>query len=144
MLDVDHFKKFNDFYGHAAGDECLQHVAAILAATVERSSDLVARYGGEEFAVLLSDTDARGARVVAESIRERVETAAIAHAASDPEQCVTVSIGVATMVPAADEESRELIEQADRALYRAKGAGRNRVDGPIGYAGSLSTERNSA
>lgn len=102
-------------------------MASTLSGTVSRSTDLVARYGGEEFAVLLADTDAHGARVVAELIRGRVEAGSIPHAGSQTARCVTVSVGLATAVPSADMEPMQLVEQADRALYQAKREGRNRV-----------------
>lgn len=127
MLDVDHFKAFNDAYGHRAGDDCLQMVGRILAAAARRPGDLAARYGGEEFVMLLPDTDAAGAMAVAESIRRAVVEAATPHGRSSTAAVVTVSLGVAT----ADWESEwpsspdELIDAADNALYVAKAAGRN-------------------
>lgn len=127
MLDVDHFKAFNDAYGHRAGDDCLQMVGRILAAAARRPGDLAARYGGEEFVMLLPDTDAAGAMAVAESIRRAVVEAATPHGRSTTAAVVTVSLGVAT----ADWESEwpsspdDLIDAADHALYAAKAAGRN-------------------
>jgi diguanylate cyclase (GGDEF)-like protein len=126
MMDVDFFKRYNDTYGHAAGDECLRLVARVLAATVNRPADLAARFGGEEFAVLLPNTAQEGARRIAQAICEGVRAAGMAHGASDL-GVVTISAGVATVVPAPGDGVRELVEAADAALYGAKEAGRNRV-----------------
>ncbi|TWI64351.1 diguanylate cyclase (GGDEF)-like protein [Pseudoduganella lurida] len=128
MIDVDHFKAYNDRYGHAAGDDCLRAVTeAVRLQTPRRAGDLAARYGGEELAVLLPNTDGEGALAVAERIRAAVENLALEHAGS-PLGIVTISAGVATLVPrrGADHAST-LLEAADRALYAAKAAGRNRV-----------------
>jgi diguanylate cyclase (GGDEF)-like protein len=129
MLDIDHFKLYNDHYGHLAGDECLRRIATILADASLRSSDLVARYGGEEFAVILPRASAQGAVTLAERIRQLVADAQLPHLPYTP-GIVTVSIGVAAMVPDAEAEEDEttLIQCADRALYAAKRAGRNRVE----------------
>lgn len=127
MCDVDHFKLYNDTYGHQAGDACLQQVARALQAAARRSSDLVARYGGEEFALILPHTDADGAIHVAEEIRSHVQSCAIAHSSSPVSQYVTLSLGVATIAPTADTEPATLIAAADRALYQAKATGRDRV-----------------
>lgn len=127
MLDIDCFKKYNDRYGHLAGDDCLRRVAAQIRATLHRAGDLAARYGGEEFAVIAPGIDAEGAMTLAEAIRHAVEQQAIPHIDA-PEGCVTVSIGVALQVPAADHGPEALIGLADQALYRAKHAGRNRVE----------------
>lgn len=129
MIDVDHFKRYNDHYGHAAGDSCLQRVAQQLANRLQRSHDLVARYGGEEFVCLLPDCDRQGALVNAEALRQAVESLGIEHAASGPMAVVTISVGVASMVPANDTPSRVLASLADRHLYTAKSEGRNRVSG---------------
>lgn len=132
MIDVDRFKNFNDRYGHPAGDECLQQLAEILRETVERSIDLVCRYGGEEFAVLLANTEASGARIVAERCRAAVEGLRIPHEDSDAGAFVTISVGLCSLVPARDATPEDLLSAADAALYAAKSAGRNRVsaDGP--------------
>ncbi len=119
MLDVDHFKKYNDRHGHLAGDECLRRVAQALKESVNRPSDLAARYGGEEFAIVLSGTPLESALPMAERIRETV-------AASENPQ-VTISIGLAALRPAESNDSAQLIAAADACLYRAKQAGRNRV-----------------
>jgi two-component system chemotaxis family response regulator WspR len=126
LIDIDHFKKYNDGYGHQGGDECLRRVALALAATVKRPSDLVARYGGEEFAVVMPDTDAAGAANIAASLRENVDTMNLPHTHSDTADHVTISLGVATMVPVADRKPEELIVKSDEALYHAKKTGRNR------------------
>jgi diguanylate cyclase (GGDEF)-like protein len=130
LCDVDHFKRYNDRYGHLAGDECLKHVATALSSLVERAGDLVARYGGEEFAVILPATDGDGSLRLADVLRSGVEALRIP--ATEAElPWVTVSAGVATAVPAADDpDSAALLRAADAALYRAKRAGRNRVCGP--------------
>ena len=120
LVDVDHFKSYNDTFGHPAGDEALRQVAALLAATVPRRLDAVARYGGEEFAVLLAETDAEGARVVAERLRS---AAAASTAFRRP---LTISAGVASLA-GAESFADALLASADDALYRAKREGRNRV-----------------
>jgi diguanylate cyclase (GGDEF)-like protein len=127
MLDIDHFKLLNDAQGHAAGDRCLQQVAAALRDALVRPDDLLARYGGEEFVALLQDTDGQGAAVVAERLRAAVEALQLPHPAS-PWACVTVSIGVADNVHGQGQVTA-LIAAADQALYVAKCAGRNRVAG---------------
>lgn len=127
LCDLDFFKLYNDRYGHQGGDECLQKVAEILDKNANRGGDLAARYGGEEFAVILSRTDARGAMRVAESIRSDLNAAAIPHADSKVSKFVTISIGVANAVAAAGLSIEGLIGEADRALYRAKLEGRDRI-----------------
>lgn len=128
MMDVDFFKKFNDQYGHVAGDHCLQAVAGAVAHSVGRAQDLAARYGGEEFAVILPGTGTAGALDVAEAIRAAVAALQIPHAASAT-GAVTISLGVATLRPGQDQHanSSELIRQADALLYQSKNSGRNRV-----------------
>lgn len=127
LCDIDFFKLYNDRYGHQGGDECLKQVAEILDRNAQRGGNLAARYGGEEFAVILSQTDVKGAMQVAESIRSDLTTAGIFHAASKVSELVTLSIGVATAVPAAGLSIEGLIGEADRALYRAKLEGRDRI-----------------
>ncbi|MBC7750645.1 MAG: diguanylate cyclase [Candidatus Saccharibacteria bacterium] len=127
MIDVDHFKKYNDYYGHGTGDKCLQKVALALQAGCCRSGDCVTRYGGEEFTAILPESDADSAHHVAEKLRLAVETLNILHAPSDTSDCITISIGSATIVPALGQERSLLIETADKALYQAKQAGRNQV-----------------
>jgi two-component system chemotaxis family response regulator WspR len=126
LCDIDHFKLYNDTYGHPAGDACLRQVAATLGMCARRPADLAARYGGEEFALLLPNTPLAGALVVAENVVRAVRAAAIAHAAS-PVGHVTASVGVAGAVPAREHAQASLLERADGALYRAKHAGRDRV-----------------
>lgn len=128
LLDVDHFKRYNDLYGHPAGDECLKQIASCLERTSSRSSDLVARYGGEEFAVLLPGTDPTGARRVAKKIRREILRRAIAHSASPTSDRVTASLGVASAKPRADWDITSLLESADESLYEAKAKGRDRVE----------------
>ncbi len=127
LIDVDDFKPYNDTYGHQAGDHCLKRVAGVLSRGVKRPGDLVARYGGEEFAVVLPGTDVNGAIEMAETFREQIEACAMPHAQSRAGRVVTISAGVAAIVPARGDKSAGLIEAADRALYQAKHEGRNRV-----------------
>lgn len=127
MIDVDHFKSFNDLQGHVAGDRCLQAVAATLRGIVQRSHDVAARYGGEEFACVLPGTSTGGAAQLAESIRRAVAELAMAHPGNCEAGCVTVSIGVATMRGSDAILPQNLVNMADHALYRAKAEGRNRV-----------------
>lgn len=127
MVDVDYFKPYNDIYGHPGGDACLKAVSGILRGQAFRAGDITARYGGEEFAVILPNTDLAGAREVAERIRSGIEQAALPHAGSQIAPCITVSLGVASLIPAQDSHSGMLLELADQALYAAKRGGRNRV-----------------
>lgn len=127
LLDIDHFKKFNDFYGHQSGDEALQAVCKIITASLSRPLDFAARYGGEEIVVILPDTTADGGHEVATKICRAVSDASIEHQASKLEH-LTVSIGVAACVPSLHMSSRHLVGAADAALYRAKQQGRNRVE----------------
>ena len=130
MMDIDHFKAFNDNYGHAAGDDCLRSVALALAEVPSRPGDVVARIGGEEFACLLSGTDAEGAVVVARQLCAAVSRLAIPHAHSDVTDCVTISAGIGCVKPTSDDTPVSLIKRADEMLYEAKEAGRNRIAGP--------------
>ncbi len=127
MVDIDHFKQYNDEFGHQGGDQCLIIVAQTLAETVHREGDLPARYGGEEFVVVLPSTDEDGAGLVAESIRANIEMRAIRHPLSSVGPCVTVSIGRATIIPTADDNIEKIVSLADMGLYQAKSLGRNRV-----------------
>jgi len=136
LVDIDHFKNFNDRYGHLAGDDCLQRVAIALRDTVSRPGDCVARYGGEEFVAMLASTDAAGARAVAEHMRAAVESLAIDHAASTTATRVTISLGISTMVPTETGSSEALVAAADGALYESKHAGRNRVSFRAATAGT--------
>ena len=126
FCDIDHFKRFNDTYGHQVGDECLMRVAQAMDEALSRPGDLVARYGGEEFVALLVDTDGEGARMLAERMRARVESLQIEHRSSDS-GWLTVSLGVATVAARPAVRPEDLVDLADRALYAAKQAGRNRV-----------------
>ncbi len=126
LIDVDCFKKFNDCYGHVAGDECLRTTAQAIQTSVRREHDLLARYGGEEFLMILPGTTPQDALTLAEAVRRVVEGIAIPHVDS-PHGLVTVSIGCASTVPEARMEPSELLRRADAALYTAKSIGRNRV-----------------
>lgn len=130
LLDTDHFKAFNDLYGSQEGDQALMSIAACLRLTVRRPADTLARYGGEEFAILLPETDARGAQTVAELIREAAEGLTMPHAGS-PIGHATVSIGWACAVPRKGQAAAGLVEAADQALQQAKQQGRNRVVGAM-------------
>jgi diguanylate cyclase (GGDEF)-like protein len=125
--DIDHFKLFNDFYGHHEGDECLRQIAETLNRLARRPGDLVARYGGEEFGIILSHTSAKDAYLLAEKARMAVLNLKLAHNPSDVSEFVTISLGVASIVPERTTSPQTLIEAADRALYRAKSGGRNQV-----------------
>jgi diguanylate cyclase (GGDEF)-like protein len=125
MIDIDRFKLFNDTYGHLSGDQALIRIAEVIKAVIKRSSDLAARFGGEEFVVMLMNTTAEGAAVVAEEIRKRVEELGIEN--EKIKNVITVSLGVASLIPENGIEHDELIEAADRALYKAKEDGRNKV-----------------
>lgn len=136
--DIDYFKNYNDTYGHPQGDILLQELGEILRGTLMRSSDFAARLGGEEFAILLPNTDENGAVTVAESIRHKVEDAIVPIAASNEPTRVTISIGIACMIPKPGDQIETLIECSDKALYTAKDNGRNRVHV---YSGTLATKR---
>ena len=127
MIDVDEFKKYNDSYGHLAGDEALKNVAGAISAAAERPVDLAARFGGEEFVALLPGTPASGARAVGEKIRTGVDALGIPHRASATSDKITVSIGGAMARPRHGDDYMELVSAADKALYEAKRGGRNRV-----------------
>lgn len=131
MVDIDHFKGLNDHYGHGYGDDCLRRVAGAIAEVARRSGDIAARYGGEEFVVLLPDTGLDGALTVAEKVRSGVEALRLPHASSPVAGHITVSVGVAGSIPRHRGSSQELVNLADRALYRAKSSGRNRVHGEV-------------
>ncbi|MCO5112420.1 MAG: GGDEF domain-containing protein, partial [Burkholderiaceae bacterium] len=124
-IDIDHFKAYNDHYGHPQGDQCLIQVARALTTCVTRPTDLVARCGGEEFAGLLPSTDSTGAARLAGQMRAAIEAEGLEHARSPTHPHVTISLGVATMVPQTEESAQLLVDLADAALYEAKGVGRN-------------------
>ncbi len=129
LVDADRFKRFNDRYGHAAGDDCLRHIAVAVANAARRPGDLAARYGGEEFVLLLPNTDLGGATEVAERLRQEVLSAGLAHAGNPPLGLISVSLGVASVAPTPDGpvDTDALLRSADAALYAAKAGGRNRV-----------------
>jgi diguanylate cyclase (GGDEF)-like protein/PAS domain S-box-containing protein len=127
MADIDYFKAYNDTYGHQMGDECLRQIASTLKQTLNRPEDLVARYGGEEFAVVLPGTKANGAVYVAETLRTRVENLGIPHASSGISPVVTISLGIASLIPVREHSPEMLISASDQALYQAKSQGRNRI-----------------
>ncbi|HUP08121.1 MAG TPA: diguanylate cyclase [Caldimonas sp.] len=128
MIDIDHFKDYNDHYGHPAGDECLRTIARLISETVKREGELVARYGGEEFALLLPGADLEAARIVAERCLKAVLDARLEHAASPTSPWVTMSIGVASAVAGVGIQPAVLVDAADAALYRAKRSGRGRYE----------------
>jgi diguanylate cyclase (GGDEF)-like protein len=127
MIDVDHFKSYNDRKGHLDGDACLRRVSQIAVTQLRRPEDLIARYGGEEFAAILPETDLEGAVAVAARIRVAVETARMPHPGSQSSPYVTVSIGVSAIRPTVEPDRLVLLAMADRALYQAKHEGRNRI-----------------
>lgn len=127
MIDVDYFKAFNDNFGHLEGDEALRKVSSAIRESCCRSSDLPARYGGEEFALVLPTTSPGGARLLAEKLRQTVVGLNIPHIFPSPGTSLTISIGLATMIPQPGSSSRQLIMEADKGLYSAKNNGRNQV-----------------
>jgi PAS domain S-box/diguanylate cyclase (GGDEF) domain len=127
LLDIDHFKQFNDLYGHIAGDDCLVRVAAALRQAGRRPRDVVARFGGEEFVLLLPETDAEAALQMAELCRASIEEMATVHEGSACAGIVTASCGVGTAIPSPQSSARDFLAQVDRALYAAKESGRNRI-----------------
>ena len=137
MIDIDHFKRFNDLHGHVAGDECLKAVAAAMSATITRAADLVARFGGDEFGAILPETDEDRSTHLAEDLRRRIEKLTLKDLPTPAR--VTVSIGVSTEVPGEDRSAADLIRSADASLYIAKNEGRNlvhsnpRIKAPKGF-----------
>jgi diguanylate cyclase (GGDEF)-like protein len=127
LCDVDHFKPYNDLHGHQKGDECLRTVAGLIGKNALRPADLSARYGGEEFAVIMPETDQLAVRKLAERLHDVVARARLPHGAPGIPPFVTLSIGIATLVPSEESRSDWLLGQADQALYAAKYSGRNRV-----------------
>jgi diguanylate cyclase (GGDEF)-like protein/PAS domain S-box-containing protein len=129
MIDIDVYKNYNDSYGHLAGDSCLQKIAHTIRDSLRRAGNFAARFGGEEFTVILPDTNAKEAYVFAESLREKIENLNIEHKDSIVGSNVTVSLGVSSLIPDKNRTRDELISLADKALYKAKQGGRNRVVG---------------
>ena len=127
MVDVDQFKAYNDHYGHQMGDLCLKIVAQALGGSAQRSGELAARYGGEEFVVILPGIDGMEAYAAMERVRVALQARGLPHAKADVAGVVTISVGVASRVPRADESSASLVQEADAAMYRAKHQGRNQV-----------------
>ncbi|MBE9061005.1 diguanylate cyclase domain-containing protein [cf. Phormidesmis sp. LEGE 11477] len=127
LCDIDRFKLYNDTFGHPAGDRCLIHIARALLQVSQRPADLVARYGGEEFAIILPNTDTHGAWRVAQNIHESIRKLQIAHAASNIEPYLTVTIGISTIIPGHNNTTQMLLQASDIALYYAKQQGRNRT-----------------
>lgn len=127
LCDIDHFKEYNDTYGHLGGDNCLKQVAQTLCETLKRPSDLVARFGGEEFAVILPQTDLDGALKVAELLQAAIQQLQVVHAQSPVYPYLTLSIGIASTIPVSPNSSATLLDIADNALYMAKQQGRNRI-----------------
>ncbi len=128
LCDIDFFKLYNDTYGHQAGDECLRMVAKAIQRSAKRPADLVARYGGEEFAIILPQTNLKGALRVAKEIQIRVKDLQIPHIASEVSEYITLSVGIASLVPTHDLSPTELVAATDRALYQAKKTGRDRIE----------------
>ena len=127
ICDIDFFKNYNDTYGHLQGDDTLHIVAQTISDMLKRPMDLVARYGGEEFAAILPNTNIKGAMRVANELKFAVDALKIKHRASDISEHVTLSFGVAAVVPTADTQPKMLIKAADQALYQAKALGRNTI-----------------
>ncbi|MDR3601727.1 MAG: diguanylate cyclase [Desulfosporosinus sp.] len=127
MVDIDYFKDYNDNYGHLKGDDCLILVAKTLLSSIKRPVDFVARYGGEEFMAVLPDTDKEGALLVAERMRKGIEQLALVHEYSEVAAWVTISIGVAEIIPRPSDLIQDFIKNVDQAMYQAKQDGRNRV-----------------
>ena len=131
MIDIDHFKRFNDLHGHVAGDECLRRVAQTLSTTLARAADLVARYGGEEFVAILPETTEEQAALLAEELRRKIEELELDELS--PAARITISVGVATEVPSKDRTADDVLRNADASLYTAKHSGRNVVHSNPGF-----------
>ncbi|MFN3988573.1 MAG: diguanylate cyclase [Rhodocyclaceae bacterium] len=128
LVDIDFFKQYNDCYGHLQGDDCLRRVARALATGATRAKDFVARFGGEEFVLVLPESDAHAARLVAERCNQRVAELELPHASSPADGRVTISMGVGTVMPGPGDDLNDFIAQVDRLLYKAKQNGRNRAE----------------
>jgi diguanylate cyclase (GGDEF)-like protein len=126
MMDIDFFKKYNDTYGHEAGDTCLKMVSNALSQCISRPDDFIARYGGEEFVVILPNTDEEGARIIAEKLLEKMRECNIPHEKNDAAAHVTISIGGTCGIVEYTQTESEYIKRADEALYMSKQSGRNR------------------
>lgn len=127
MIDIDHFKEYNDHYGHIQGDDCLIRVAKVLTTAATRSRDFIARFGGEEFVLVMPETDAAAAAKIAERCRQLIFKAQIPHANSPVSNVVTISVGVGTILPSHQDEPMVFVEATDKKLYLAKQQGRNRI-----------------
>jgi len=127
LVDIDHFKTYNDTYGHGKGDACLRIVAAALSAPQNRPGDMLARYGGEEFVGIFPECNIGGAELICETLRISVENLGIPHSASSTGECVTVSVGSMSAVPSSPDAGEDLLAEADKQLYLSKYNGRNRV-----------------
>jgi diguanylate cyclase (GGDEF)-like protein len=127
MCDIDYFKQYNDTYGHQRGDDCLKLVARNINMLIKRSTDIAARYGGEEFVILLPNTDLKGASYFANLIKEQLAELRIPHATSKIKPFLSLSLGLATIVPSHEQTPDFVITLADRALYQSKENGRNKV-----------------
>jgi diguanylate cyclase (GGDEF)-like protein len=125
LCDIDYFKDYNDYYGHQAGDACLKRVAQALHKCIKRPADLVARYGGEEFAIILPNTSSEGAVYIAQLIQTTIKHLSIPHHHSQVSSCITLSLGISSQVPNSDHDAHALVSKTDKALYSAKGNGRN-------------------
>ncbi|MFM7600898.1 MAG: diguanylate cyclase domain-containing protein, partial [Pseudanabaena sp.] len=126
LIDIDYFKCYNDFYGHLCGDDCLIRVAQTAAKQIKRPDDLFARYGGEEFVVMLPNTDIDGAIAIAESIQQAIRNLNIPHEDSQVSEIITISMGIASLIPTLDKSPEYLVARSDNALYEAKYQGRDR------------------
>ncbi len=140
MIDIDHFKNYNDHYGHLEGDSCLQKVAITLQSCISRAGDLLARYGGEEFVAVLPNTDKKGALDIADALHEHIKELQLPHAKSPVSANVTISIGIASVIPDQGTAPKNVIAMADEALYKAKKSGRNRTVTVANYSSDLATE----
>jgi diguanylate cyclase (GGDEF)-like protein len=127
LIDIDYFKRYNDTYGHLAGDACLVQVAQLLRTIGGRAGDLVVRFGGEEFLIMLPGTDAIGAEHVAELVRQRLKDAQIPHSRSSVGDCITLSMGIVSGIPHPQWQMDDVIQKADEALYESKRLGRDRM-----------------
>ena len=127
LCDVDHFKFYNDYYGHLQGDDCLRQVAQAIAQVINRPADLVARYGGEEFAIILPNTDLTGSQRVAQKVQQAIRELQLPHNKSQTSQFITISIGINTQIPQKEQLVEDLIRTTDQALYAAKAQGRDRI-----------------